>query len=314
MNISISKSEFKSSNQRNMVKVRNYNLNKKDIKAIVVVIHGMTENKELYQEFAEYLALKGYGVVTYDHIGHGDSINNEDERGFFSNENGYKHLTNDLQYVIKEVKKFNLPIFLFGHSMGSLIARNYVSINKTKDIDGLILCGTIGQQWAIDGAIQLADYMIDNKGPRFRSRKLNEMVITLSKWKFEDVHDRFGWATRDKEYIEKSKNDKRMNFIFTASGFKDVFELVKITGQKECIDNIPKKLPILFVSGGEDILGEYAEGIKRLEQAYIKAGVKDVTVKIYKDSRHGLLQDLDRKEVFKDIYDWIEVVRLAIKE
>ena len=248
MDISISKSEFKSSNQRNQIKVRNYNLTKKDIKAIIIVMHGMTENKELYSEFAEFLAIKDYGVITYDHIGHGDSVNTEDERGFFANENGYDYLVKDLQHVIKEAKKFNLPVFLFGHSMGSLIARQYVAVNKTKDIDGLILCGTIGQQWAIDGAIQLAEYMIDKKGPRYRSRKLNEVVITVSKWTFEDVHDRFRWATRDEEYIEKSKNDKRMNFIFTASGFKDVFTLVKLTGEKENIDCIPKELPILIVS------------------------------------------------------------------
>lgn len=313
MQISISKSEFKSSNKRNIIKVRNYNLNQENIKAIIVVIHGMTENKELYSEFAEYLATKNYGVITYDHIGHGDSVNNEDERGYFAKENGYKYLTNDLKYVIKEANRFNLPVFLFGHSMGSLIARNYVSTNNTKNITGLILCGTIGQQWAIDGAIQLSELMIEQKGPRFRSRKLNDIVIHLSKWKFEDVHDRYGWATKDKEYIEKSKNDKRMNFIFTASGFKDVFELVKITGQKESIENIPKELPILMVSGGEDILGEYSEGIKRLEQAYMKAGIKDVTVKIYCNSRHGLLQDIERKKVFSDIYEWIEVVRIAEK-
>lgn len=314
MHISISKSEFKSSNGKNIIKVKNYNLNKKSIKAVVVVLHGMTECKEIYSEFAEYLALNGYGVVTYDHIGHGDSVNIEDERGFFSNENGYKYLTKDLQHIIKEIKKLNLPIILFGHSMGSLIARNYVAEAKKKEIDGLILCGTIGQQWAIDGAIQLAEYMIEQKGPRYRSRKLQDVVVKAFKWKFEDMKDKMEWATRDKEYIKKSKEDKRMNFIFTATGFKDVFELVKITGEKDSIEKIPKDLPILMVSGGEDILGEYSEGVKRLEQAYKKAGIKDVAVKIYAESRHGLLQDLDRKEVFKDISEWVEIVRMAQKE
>ena len=132
MNISISQSEFKSSNNRNQIKVKNYNLIKKDIKAIVIVMHGMTENKELYSEFAEFLAIKNYGVITYDHIGHGDSVNVEDDRGFFANENGYECLVNDVKYIIKEAKKFNLPIILFGHSMGSLIARQYVSTSKTK--------------------------------------------------------------------------------------------------------------------------------------------------------------------------------------
>ena len=314
MNISILKSEFKSSNGRNIVKMRNYNLNKDNLKAIVVILHGMTENKELYSEFAEFLAIKGFGVITYDHIGHGESINTEDERGFFSNENGYKYLTKDLEYVITEAKKFGLPIFLFGHSMGSLISRYYIATSKTLEIDGLILCGTIGQQWAIDGAIQLAEYMIEKKGPRYRSRKLQEVMITISKWKFEDMKYKNEWATRDIEFIKKTKDDKRINFIFTAVGFKDVFTLVKLTGQKENIENIPKNLPILMVSGGDDILGEYAEGIKRLEQAYKKADIKDLTVKIYEDSRHGLLQDLDKKKVFEDTSEWIDIVLIAHKK
>ena len=314
MNISISKSEFRSSNGRNIIKVKNYNINKEDVKAIIIVLHGMTECKELYSEFAEYLAIKGYGIITYDHIGHGDSVNIEDERGFFSNENGYEYLTDDLQHIINEVKKMNLPIILFGHSMGSLIARNCVAEAKKKEIDGLILCGTIGQQWAIDGAIQLAEYMIEQKGARYRSRKLNDTVIKAFKWKFEHMNDRIEWATRDKEYIKKSKEDERMNFIFTAAGFRDVFTLVKITGEKKSIESIPKDLPILMVSGGEDILGEYSEGVKRLEQAYKKSGIKDVNLKIYPESRHGLLHDLDRKQVFKDISEWIEIVRLAQKE
>lgn len=314
MDVSISKTEFQSSNNKNKIKVLNYNLNKKDIKAIVIILHGMTESKELYSDFAEYLAVKGYGVITYDHIGHGESINNDDEKGYFAKENGYEYLTKDVEYVINEASKLNLPIFLFGHSMGSLIARNYVANALEEKIDGLILCGTIGQQWAIDGAIQLAEYMIENKGPRYRSRKLQEVVITAFKWKFENMKYKNEWATRDRDFIEKTKSNKKINFIFTASGFKDVFELVKITGKKESIEKIPKNLPILIISGGDDILGEYSEGIRRLEQAYNKEGIKDVTVKIYEDSRHALLHDLDKLKVYKDINDWIEVVRIANNE
>lgn len=311
MYITILKSEFQSSNHKNKIKMKNYNLNKKNLKAIVIVLHGMIERKDIYTEFAEYLASKNYGVVTYDHMGHGDSVNNEDERGFFANEKGYELLIEDLKYVIKEVKKFNLPIFLFGHSMGSLISRYYVATNDKKEIDGLILSGTIGQQWAIDGAIQLAEYMVNKKGPRYRSRKLMGIVTNISKWKFERMQDKLEWATRDRDYIAKAKKDKSINFVFTAAGFRDIFTLVKLTGQKENIERIPKDLPILMVSGGDDILGEYSEGVKRLEEAYKKAGLKDVTLKIYEKSRHALLQDLDRKQVFKDIYEWLEIIRIA---
>ena len=311
MYISISKSEFLSSNNRNKVVIKNYNLKKDNLKAIIIILHGMSESKEIYSQFAEYLAVKGYGVITYDHIGHGESINTNDDRGFFANEDGYKFLEKDLEYIIKEAKKFNLPIFLFGHSMGSLIARYYVAVSKEREIDGLILSGTIGPQWAIDAAIQFAEYMVDKKGPRYRSRKLMQIVTSISTWKFENVKYKLEWATRDRDFIVKVKNDKSLNFIFTAAGFRDIFTLVKLTGQKENVEKVPRDLPIFMVSGSDDILGEYSEGVKKLGKMYEEAQVKDVTIKIYEESRHSLLQDLDRKQVYEDIYEWMEVVRMA---
>lgn len=312
--ISIQKFEFKSSNNKNKIKVKSYNLEKNNLKAICIILHGMSESKEIYTEFAEYLAAKNFAVITYDNLGHGESIDVDDEKGFFSNENGYEYVTQDIKHVINEAKRFNLPIFLFGHSMGSLISRNYVSNAAKKEISGLILCGTIGPQWAIDGAIQFAEYMINKKGPRYRSRKLNELLIMVSNWKFEDMKYKLEWSTRDREYIEKVREDKSMNFIFTSAGFKDIFTLVKLTGQKENIEKIPKDLPILMISGGDDVLGEYSEGTKRLAEAYEKAGIKDVTVKFYEKARHNLIQEINRKEVFNDVYNWIESVRLAEAE
>lgn len=309
----IFESKFKSSNNKNEVDVKTYNLNN-FAKAIIVILHGMSECKDIYSSLATFFADNKYAVITYDSIGHGNSVNTEDERGFFANNNGYEYLTKDLEYVINEAKKYNLPIFLFGHSMGSLISRNYVATSKTKEIAGLILSGTIGPQWAIDGAIQFADYMVNKKGPRYRSRMLNDLLTKVSSWKFEDMKNSLEWSTRDKEFIKEAQKDTRMNFIFTASGFKDVFSLVKFTGQKEEIESIPKDLPILMISGGDDILGEYSEGVKRLEEAYKQAGIEDVTVKIYDKSRHNLIQDLDKQKVFEDILDWIEIVRFSLDE
>ena len=314
MYITISHSEFKSANKRNQIKVKNYNLVHDDLKGIVIVLHGMCECKEIYSEFAEYLAIKGYGVITYDHIGHGGSINNIDEQGFFANEKGYEYLVEDLKYVINEAKKFKKPVFLFGHSMGSIIARAYVAQEKKQEIDGLILCGTVGPQWAIDGAIQLAEYMVEQKGPRYRSRKLQQLIMQVASWKFENMEYKLEWITRDKKYIEKIKDDEKMNFIFTATGFRDVFLLTKLTGLKENIEKIPKELPIFLISGSDDVLGEYGEGIKRLYEVYKKNEIKDVTIKLYPKSRHNLMQEIERKQVEKDVYEWIEIVRLATKE
>lgn len=312
MRMIVTKQTLASSNQRNTIHIQCFSTEQKNV-GVVVILHGMVECKEIYFEFAEYLAQRQYYVITYDHIGHGSSINHKDEQGFFANEQGEEYLTQDAQQIIAYAKSFQLPVFLYGHSMGSLIARNYMASSK-QEVDGVILSGTIGPQWAIEGAIQLAEYMIAQKGPRYRSRKLNELVTTVSDWKFGPVEYPLEWTTRNKEYICTIQKDKKMNFIFTAAGFRDVFVLVKKTGQKENVEKIPKALPIFLVSGGDDLLGEYGEGVKRLEDLYRKVGIRQVSVKIYEKARHSLMQEINREEVMKDIYDWIEAVRLAKKE
>ncbi len=323
--IKIEEYTFKSSNKRNTIKGKTYNVpalfsgstifrQRINIKGIIVILHGMSECQEIYDKFAKFLASLNFGVVTYDQLGHGESILTKDEQGFFGNEQGNQFLIEDVAQVMKRLKKYAIPIFLFGHSMGSLVARVYASKIVKKQISGLILCGTIGPQWAIDGAIQFAQYLIDQKGPRYRSRKLNELVIMVSNFKFGEMEYKLEWATKDKEYIKKVKEDERMNFVFTAKGFKDVFLLEKLANQKECAENTPKDLPILLISGKDDVLGEYGEGPKRVEQMYKKAGVKDVSLILYENARHNLMQDIEHKLAFKDVANWMEAVILAEKE
>ena len=312
MGINIEKISFKSSNNINIVRGKIMVPVCEELKGIVQISHGMCEYIERYDEFANYLLEQGYVVAGHDHIGHGESVNDEKDRGFFAKENGYKYLVKDLHYMTKIVKKRypNLPYFMLGHSMGSFISRCYIA-KYGEELDGIILLGTMGPQWAVDAGIQLADRLIQKRGEMYKSKKLDQLCFEFANMKFEPVITKYDWTCRDKEVVQNHMNDKKMSFIFSVSAFKDLFYLVKYCNDEKFIKNTPKILPMLIMSGDMDPVGEDGDGVKKVYELYKKIGVKDITFKLYKNCRHELLNEINRDEIYKNILDWIELIRFG---
>lgn len=312
MEINIEKISFKSSNNINIVRGKIMAPITEEIKGIVQISHGMCEYIDRYDEFADYLLEKGYIVAGHDHIGHGDSVNDEKDRGFFAKENGYKYLVKDLYYMTKIVKKRypNLPYFMLGHSMGSFISRCYIA-QYGEMLDGIILLGTMGPQWAVDAGIQLADRLIQKKGEMYKSKKLDQLCFEFANLNFEPIMTKYDWTCRNKEVVLNHLEDKKMSFIFSVSAFKDLFNLVKYCNDDKFIKNTPKTLPMLIMSGDMDPVGEEGIGVKKVYELYKKIGIKDIAFKVYKDCRHELLNELNKDEIYKDILDWIELIRFG---
>ncbi|MBQ9267522.1 MAG: alpha/beta fold hydrolase [Clostridia bacterium] len=304
---------FDSSNRLNQVHGRILiPEDREHLKGSVQFSHGMCEYFDKYQEFYEFMLSNGYVVCGHDHIGHGDSVISEEERGFFASKDGYKYLVEDVYQMTKIVKKKfpYLQCFLLGHSMGSFIARCYAAKYGDR-IDGLLLCGTMGPQWAADGGIQMADRIIRKKGPLYRSKKLDRLSFEFANANFEPIKTRYDWTCSNEEAILRHMKDKKSDFIFTASGFKDLFYLVKLCNDEKFIKNTPKNLPILLFSGDMDPVGENGIGVKRVAELYKKIGVKEVEVKLYQDKRHEMLNEVNREEVYRDILNWLEVIRFG---
>ncbi|MBR4111365.1 MAG: lysophospholipase [Clostridia bacterium] len=312
MGINIEKISFKSSNNINIVRGKIMTPATEEIKGVVQLSHGMCEYIERYDEFANYLLEQGYVVAGHDHIGHGDSVNAEKDRGFFAKESGYKYLVKDLHYMTKIVKKRypNLPYFMLGHSMGSFISRCYI-VKYGEELDGIILLGTMGPQWAVDAGIQLADRLIQKKGEMYKSKKLDQLCFEFANLNFEPIMTKYDWTCRDKEVVQNHVEDKKMSFIFSVSAFKDLFNLVKYCNDDKFIKNTPKTLPMLIMSGDMDPVGEDGSGVKKVYELYKKIGIKDITFKLYKNCRHELLNELNKDEIYKDILDWIELIRFG---
>ena len=313
MNCQVDEFFFDSSNGVNKIHAKIFVPNNiDDIKGIIQYSHGMCEYIEKYEEFIEFLTSNGYVFCGNDHLGHGRSIENVSMRGFFAEKDGYKFLVEDLHSMNKIVKE-KFPgkyVFMLGHSMGSFIARCYAA-KYGDEIDGLLLCGTMGPQWMIDGGIQLADTIMQKKGPMYRSKKLDKLSFEFANANFEPVKTRYDWTCSNEEAVQRRANDEKSKFIFTVAGFKDLFTLIKKCNDEKVIRNTPKGLPIFIFSGSMDPVGDEGNGVKKVEQLYKKINVKEVDFKLYEGKRHEMLNETNRKEVYKDILDWIEFVKFG---
>jgi alpha-beta hydrolase superfamily lysophospholipase len=214
----------------------------------------------------------------------------------------------DLHRVTKYAKKRykDKPYFLFGHSMGSFMARRYI-MTYPYDIDGVILCGTGSQSSLriIAGKI-VAVIEKHTLGDRYRSKfiKLNTFLGYQSRIK--NPRTKNDWLTRDAKIVDKYNADKYCTFDFTVNGYSTLFDVLSFIQKGKNIKRISEDLPIFMVSGAEDPVGKYGNDVKEIYRQYKRAGIKDISMKLYPHDRHEILNELDRHDVYSDILRWID--------
>ncbi len=279
-------------------------------KAVVQITHGMVEHIERYDEFAAFLADRGYVVVGHDHLGHGRSVCSEEDYGFFAEDQPALVLLQDMHRLrIGTAAQYpGLPYFMLGHSMGSYLLRRYLS-SQGSGLAGAIIVGT-GQVSDVITSAGLAFLKKEAKkhGWRYRSEKARDMTYGSSYKQFdltgEDLSN--SWLSRNEESVKAYMEDPKCGFTFTLNGYWALLSTVKFDNQKKNIEAIPKDLPIDILSGEEDPVGDLGKGVKKVYGAFVKAGIKDVSCKLYPEDRHEILNELDRDVVYRDVLEWIE--------
>lgn len=275
-------------------------------KAIFQVVHGMAEHGERYEDFASYLCSKGFAVLVDDHVGHGKSIKNDGDLGYFGESSGWNAFVEDERTLTEMIKAEypDLPIIFFGHSMGSFIAREYIRrYGNDERIKAAIFCGSSGKNPASSVAIILAGAVAKIKGSKHRSEFINSVAFGPYNKKTEG-RTSFDWLSTDTAQVDKYIADKYCGFLFTAAGYKDLFTILTKVSGKDWYKEVCDDIPILVVSGEDDPVGAYGKGIKQIYNDLKQAGKKDVTLKLYPKMRHEILNEVENARVYEDITAW----------
>lgn len=280
---------------------------KKPTKAVVQISHGMNEYIERYENFIEFLCSNGIAVIGNDHLGHGDTVFDKDDYGYFSSENGWIYLVKDLYTITKIAKEQfpDTPIFLLGHSMGSLIVRTYLT-KYTDQIKGAILLGTTAPNKFTDAGIILAKYLCKHKGDKYRPNYLQRILLEIGNIKIKAKRTDFDWVSSDPNAISSFLKCEKCNFIFTCRAYLDILYLQSYVCQKSWVSKIPHDIPFLILSGTDDPVGNYGKGPKALFNTLVMANIQDVSLKLYQGKRHELLNETEKQKIYDDILLWIK--------
>ena len=277
----------------------------KEPKAVVMLSHGMCEYIERYEEFAEFLCENDIAFAGNDHVGHGNSVTDDSMLGYFGQERGYINMVRDLHKMKTTVldERFpDIPHFLMGHSMGSFLARIYLSKYRDKWRAAIIM-GTAG---GVAGSVPmraLLDTLERNRGDYYRPR-VGSKMFELFNMRVDNRRTPNDWLSPDDKSVDKYLADPKCNFTFTVAGFRDLLNALLCANSKPVIENTPTDLPILFLSGGMDAIGQYGDGVYKAVKRYVDNGCS-VSVRIYRDARHELMFELNRDEVMRDIYGFL---------
>ena len=276
--------------------------------AILQIIHGMQEFIDRYDEYARFLASKGFLVTGNDHLGHGKSVSANGTYGFFCKDDPATVLVRDAHRLKKMVQEEypGVPIFILGHSFGSFVAREYIARYGT-GIQGAIIQGTafmpastIKSMSSLVGTMQLF------LGTKTRSNMINNMAFKGYLKKIPNARTKFDWLSHNEESIDKYIANPANNFVFTLNGFATMAELLKRVQDVGKMEDIPKNLPILITAGKEDPVGNYGEGPEKLFDIYKnQLQMKNVELKLYDGMRHELQQEIGREKIFEEQYQWL---------
>lgn len=276
-------------------------------KAVLQISHGMVEFVDRYDSFARFLCERGFLVVGNDHLGHGRSITCEENFGYFAEENGNGVLLEDLYTLTCLTKKQygEIPYFLLGHSMGSFLARQYLC-EHGKELTGAIIMGT-GYQPRIAAQMGkiITRRIAARKGWKYRSAFVDNMAFGGYNKKFEPARTSKDWLTRDKNVVDAYLTDKRCTFTFTVNGYYNLFVSLDWLTHSSYVERMPKDLPVFFVAGKDDPVGNFGKGVVKVAEQFRKLGMKDVSEKLYVGARHEILQETNRLEVFEDLANWL---------
>ncbi|WP_312636739.1 alpha/beta hydrolase [Oscillibacter sp.] len=276
-------------------------------RAVLQIAHGVSEYVLRYEELAAYLTERGFAVVGNDHLGHGASVASGAPRVYFGPAGSWETVVDDL-YALRCLagQKFpGLPYFLLGHSMGSFLVRTYL-IRYPGTVDGAILMGT-GQMPRVLTAAGRAIAAVECRkiGETRSSPLVQKLAFGTYNKAFAPNRTEFDWVSSDETTVNFYKEDPHCGENPSVGLFREMLGGIAFITNRANLEKMNLSTPVLFVSGEEDPVGERGRGARRAYRSFQRAGVRDTELRLYPGARHEILNDVCRREVCRDLADWL---------
>ena len=277
---------------------------------VVQLVHGIAEHSGRYAEFAEFLAAHGYVAAAEDHMGHGETVSEGCPVGCVRG--GWRAMMEDVHgfTALLKARYPGLPFFLLGHSMGSFLARTYLYSYPSEELRGCILSGTAWQPGPVLAAGQLMTKQeIKKQGADAPSPRLQKLMFGAYGKQFPGETSPDAWICSDPAVVARYGEDPLSGFPPSAGLILAMMEGIGLNQKAANLAKMPKGLPVLFIAGTRDPVGSNGKGVRQSFEAFRKAGLTDVSLKLYEGDRHEVLNEKDKAAVWADVLAWLEEKR-----
>ena len=277
-------------------------------RAVVQLVHGISEYIDRYDAFANYLTGHGFAVVGHDHLGHGlTARKGRQEYGFLALEDGWSCLVRDIHTLRERTgAQFpHLPYFLLGHSMGSFAARTYL-IDYPGDVDGCLLLGT-GQESPslVSLGRRISTVLSRTRRPRSLSKFITALSLGGYNRRFRPNRTPSDWISRDEAVVDAYVADPLCQFVPTVGMFRDMMTALQYISNPEQLSKMDPDTPVGLFSGDCDPVGSQGKGVQKVKGFFERAGCRDVSIKLYHGLRHEILNEHCKGQVYQDLLQWL---------
>lgn len=276
-------------------------------KAAILLAHGMTEHSARYDLFGRYLQEQGISLYCHDQRGHGKTAEHGGQTGHLRKDVDWNLMANDLFAVKTKLidEDVTCPVYLMGHSMGSFLVRRAVQLRPNM-FDGLILSGTGDGQGVIGKlAVKIADLACVVSGQETYSPKIQSLMFGNYNKQIPDARTEYDWLTRDDSEVQRYMDDPYCGYVCTNGFYHELLMGIQLANNPEYVARMNKYMPVYVFSGDKDPVGIYGKGIQNVQKLLVGADMQDVTVKLYPEGRHEMLNEINRDEVMADLAEWV---------
>ncbi len=283
------------------------------------IMHGMAEHSARYEAFAAFLNERGVYVTADDHRGHGKTGEANGNLYHLADDNGWNQMVDDQWQLISHIgAQHDLPLVIFGHSMGSFLAtrfcQHYGALHESR-LMGLILSGSnYAPSWVTRSASLIAKVERARCGKRNSSSVLEALSFGAFNKAFKPSRTEKDWLSSDPQVVDRYLADPLCGGPLTTQSWYDFLRGLAELSSPTAMAKISCDLPIYVFSGALDPVGQNGKGITDLVNVLHRAGVREVQSKLYAGGRHEMLNEVNYQEVYEDVWQWLAGLSIAQAE